>query len=167
MIMPIYEFFCRDCNTIYKFFSRTIDTETVPGCPLCKSDTLEKIFSAFATISSRDDEGAEGDLPPGIDESKVEAAVALLAKEGGRIDQDDPRQSADLMRKLSEATGMPLGPGMQEALSRIESGEDPQKIEQELGDVIKEETLNFEAQHQDIKAEMDNKPKVDDNLYEM
>ena len=165
--MPIYEFFCQECNTIYKFFSRTIDTETVPRCPSCKKNTLEKQFSAFATISSTSDDDTDGGLPPGMDESKVEEAVAMLAKEGGKIDQDDPRQSADLMRKLADVTGMPLGPGMQEALSRIESGEDPQKIQQELGDVIKDETLNFEAQHQDRKTEIENKPKFDDNLYEM
>ena len=27
--MPMYEFFCRECNRIYTFYSRTINTEKV------------------------------------------------------------------------------------------------------------------------------------------
>jgi len=25
--MPIYEFYCRKCNTLYNFFSRSVNTE--------------------------------------------------------------------------------------------------------------------------------------------
>ncbi len=42
------------------------------------------------------------------------------------------------MRRLFEATGMPVGAGMEEALRRMESGEDPEKIEEEMGDVMED-----------------------------
>ncbi|XCN71926.1 MAG: FmdB family zinc ribbon protein [Candidatus Electrothrix aestuarii] len=33
--MPIYEFYCQDCNTIFNFFSSRINTEKRPDCPKC------------------------------------------------------------------------------------------------------------------------------------
>ena len=44
-----------------------------------------------------------------------------------------------LMRKLFDSTGMPLSGGMEEAIRRMEGGEDPDKIEEELGDVLEGE----------------------------
>jgi hypothetical protein len=43
------------------------------------------------------------------------------------------------MRKLFSATGMPIAGGMEEALKRMESGEDPEKIEEEMGDVFEQD----------------------------
>ncbi|MGD2029649.1 MAG: zinc ribbon domain-containing protein, partial [Desulfobacterales bacterium] len=40
--MPIYEFYCRDCNTIFNFFSKTINTTKKPKCPKCKTKTLTR-----------------------------------------------------------------------------------------------------------------------------
>ena len=66
---------------------------------------------------------------PDLDESKMEKAMNLLAKEAEKINEEDPRQAENLMRKLSDMTGLNLGPGMEEALTRMEAGEDPEKIE--------------------------------------
>ena len=62
--------------------------------------------------------------------------LRFLASEADRINEDDPRQAADLMRKLTDMTGMELGENMQEALSRMEQGEDPEQIEAEMGDLL-------------------------------
>jgi len=43
------------------------------------------------------------------------------------------------MRKLTDMTGMELGPGMNEALRRMEQGEDPDQIEAEMGDLLEGE----------------------------
>ncbi len=127
--MPIYEFYCRNCNTIYKFFSRTVNTEKVPACPKCDNPRLERRVSLFSFVSGNKKESeGEDDLPP-IDETKMEKAMAMLEKEAGQMDEEDPRAAARLMKKLSEATGLKLGPGMEEALHRLEKGEDPEKIE--------------------------------------
>ncbi len=135
--MPIYEFYCDACNTIYNFFSKTINTTKKPKCPKCKVNTLQRQMSAFAIAGkAKEDDGME-DLP--FDESKMEQAMNMLAGEAERIDEDNPRQAADLMRKLSDMTGMKLGDGMQEALSRMEKGEDPDKIEAEMGDLLENE----------------------------
>jgi len=162
--MPIYEFFCKKCNTIYKFYSRTIDTETVPKCPVCKRVKLERVFSSFATLSAKTGEGSEAAMPD-IDESKLQKAMAMLEKESGTIDQDDPRQAADLMRKLTDASGISLGPGMEEALARIESGEDPDKIEEEMGELLEEESLELGTRKKGSKK--NSKPVLDDKLYDL
>jgi hypothetical protein len=65
--------------------------------------------------------------------------MQMLAGQADKIDEDDPRQAADLMRKLTDMTGMELGPGMQEALRRMEAGEDPDQIEAEMGDMLESE----------------------------
>ena len=94
-------------------------------------------MSAFAVTGKAKDDSGMDDLP--FDESKMEQAMQMLAGEAENINENDPRQAADLMRKLTDMTGMELGPGMQEALRRMESGEDPEQIESEMGDILGEE----------------------------
>ena len=164
--MPIYEFYCNQCNTIYKFFSRTINTEKIPLCPNCQSIKLERAMSTFATISkSNEEDSSDGEMPD-IDESKMEKAMAMLAREAEGMNEDDPRQAADLMRKLSDATGLKMGPGMEEALSRLEKGEDPDQIEAELGDLLENEDP-FIVGGKSGKSPGKKRPKRDDTLYDL
>ena len=65
--------------------------------------------------------------------------MQALAGEMDSLDENDPRQGAQLMRKLFDATGLPVGGGMEEALRRMEAGEDPEKIEEDMGDVLGED----------------------------
>jgi hypothetical protein len=69
----------------------------------------------------------------------MEQAMNLLATEAEHLDENDPRQAAKLMRKLTDMTGLNLGDGMEEALSRMERGEDPEAIESEMGDLLEGE----------------------------
>lgn len=164
--MPIYEFFCKKCNTIYKFFSRTIDTSTIPKCPKCRRVKLERVFSSFATVRSKG-EGGLDEAMPDIDESKLERAVEMLEKDAAGMDEDDPKQAADFMRKLTDAAGISLGEGMEEALDRMESGEDPNKIEKEMGDLLNEESFRFDAKKKKGKKKAAPIPEVDETLYEL
>ena len=134
--MPIYEFFCHDCNTIFNFFSRKVNTTKTPLCPKCKN-RLSRQVSQFAFTGKAKETGDMDDLP--IDESKMEQAMSMLAKEAEGLDQEDPRQAANLMRKLTDMTGMELGEGMQEALRRMERGDDPEAVEAEMGDLLEGE----------------------------
>jgi len=131
--MPIYEFYCKDCHTIFNFFSTSVNTQKIPACPKCRNQKLTKQVSVFA-VTGRAEENSADDIP--IDESKMEQAMAMMAKEAEHMNEDDPRQAAKLMRKLTDMTGMGLGPGMEEALARMEKGEDPETIEAEMGDQI-------------------------------
>jgi putative FmdB family regulatory protein len=164
--MPIYEFYCDRCNTLFNFFSRTINTTKTPSCPKCGIHPLSRQMSAFAfTGKAREDSGLE-DLP--FDESKMEQAMQMLAGEAENISEDDPRQAANLMRKLTDMTGMELGPGMQEALRRMESGEDPDQIEAEMGEVLgEEEPFLLSGKKGRAAAGMKKVPMRDDTLYDL
>ena len=159
--MPIYEFYCKDCHMIFNFFSGTINTEKRPMCPKCKKIKLERQMSTFAISQNR---GEEEDMPmPDMDEAKMEQAMNVLASEAENIDENDPKQAANLMRKLTDMTGMDLGPGMEEALSRMEKGEDPEQIEAEMGDLLEnEDPFSFKAK---AGARKKRPPKVDEEMY--
>jgi putative FmdB family regulatory protein len=162
--MPIYEFYCPECHVIFNFFSLSVNTEKRPDCPRCSRPKIERQVSLFA-ISRGLAEDAGGDLS-GLDESKMEQAMSMLAREAGALDEEDPRQAARLMRRLSEAAGMELGPGMQEAMRRMEAGEDPEQIEAELGDVLESEEPLFEAGQKRTVGKV-RPPVTDETIYDL
>lgn len=160
--MPIYEFYCKNCHMIFNFFSSSVNTEKSPKCPKCRKKKLERQMSTFSSPRNR---GEEEDMPmPDIDEAKMEQAMNTLAREAEHMDENDPKQAANLMRKLTDMTGLDLGPGMEEALSRMEAGEDPEKIEQEMGDLLEGEEP-FDFKQKSYKAHKKRPPKVDEKLY--
>jgi len=122
-------------------------------------------MSVFATLSRK----ASSEMPDGMpqfDESRIEKAMAMLAHEAENIKEDDPKQAAQLMRKLTKAAGMKLGPGMEEAIQRMEKGEDPDKIEEEMRDLLEtDEPFVFEEKK--AKPAKKKKPRIDENLYDL
>ena len=110
--MPVYEFYCPDRHTISNFFSRRINTEKRPDYSRCRRPELQRQVSMFAISKGRKD--SEADDIPNIDDSRMERAM---------------------MRKLYDTTGMGLGSGMEERLRRMETGEDPEQTEAEMGDL--------------------------------
>jgi putative FmdB family regulatory protein len=165
-LMPIYEFYCEDCNTIFNFFSKSVNTTKKPKCPQCKTQTLSRQMSAFAFTGKAKEGGDMDDLP--IDESKMEKAMQMLAGEAEKINEDDPRQAANLMRKLTDMTGLELGPGMQEALKRMEAGEDPDAIEAEMGDLLEEdEPFALPEKKGAAKGMRRPAPRRDETLYDL
>ena len=120
----------------------------------------------FAFTGKAKEDSDLDDLP--IDESKMEKAMEALAGEADKINEDDPRQAADLMRKLSDMTGLKLGPGMQEALTRMESGEDPEKIEAEMGDLLEgEDPFELPEKKGGVAKARRAAPRRDKTLYDL
>jgi putative FmdB family regulatory protein len=167
--MPIYEFYCTDCHRIFSFLSRSVNTQKRPACPRCARPELERRVSAFA-ISKGTKEPASGAGPEGMpemDEAKLASAMESLEGEAEGLNEDDPRQSARMMRKLFGATGMPMDAGMEEALRRMEAGEDPDKIEEEMGDVFAEGAMGGGEPRRGAAAPRRSRPSVDPELHEM
>ena len=162
--MPIYEFYCEDCNTIFSFFSKTINTTKKPKCPRCKRKVLSRQMSPFAIGGRAAEEGDLDDFP--IDEARMEKAMQALAGQAENIDEDDPKQAANLMRKLSDMTGLELGEGMNEALRRMESGEDPDQIEAEMGDLLESEDP-FVLKSKGSRTGARKAPERDETLYDL
>ena len=98
------------------------------SCPACKKDILQRKMSRFAMLKGGKSPEGEGmdDLP--IDESKMESAMESLMSEAEGIDENDPKAAARLMRKLSEKTGLQYNESIENALTRLESGDDPEAI---------------------------------------
>jgi putative FmdB family regulatory protein len=145
--MPIYEFYCKKCHMIFNFFSSSVNIEKKPDCPKCGQKKLERQMSVFSSLKHK---GEEEDMAmPDIDESKMEQAMNLLA---------------NLMRKLTDMTGLDLGPGMEEALARMEAGEDPEQIEAEMGDLLENEDP-FTLKQKSGRALKNRPPAIDDQLY--
>jgi hypothetical protein len=78
------------------------------------------------------------------------------------------------MRRLYASMGLPVGPGMEEAMRRMEAGEDPDQIEEEMGDLLEEEEgeapLPAEAPAAGELKRLRRKmlpPSVDETLYEL
>ena len=169
--MPLYEFYCQDCHTIYNFFSPRINTEKRPDCPKCGRPELERRVSVFAISKNRPDTGDGEDgvdgMPDlsGLDEAKLERAMAMMAREAEGMDEDDPRQAAQLMRKLCDVTGMNFGEGMEEALARMEAGEDPEQVEAEMGDMF--ENMDFSPSGAKKLRRALRAPARDETIYDM
>lgn len=163
--MPIYEFYCDRCNTIFNFFSRSVNTTKQPQCPRCKTEPLTRHMSTFAVTGRAKEDGDMEDIP--FDASKMEQAMQALAGDAEKINEDDPRQAAELMRKLTRMTGLELGAGMEEALHRMEKGEDPEQIEAEMGDVLESEDPFQLPGKKTVPGARRPVPRRDETLYDL
>jgi len=165
-IMPIYEFYCSRCHTIFNFFSSRVNTSAHPLCPRCGKQKLDRQISLFAIAGKFEGQGESEDFS--VDGARMERAMNALVREADRVNKEDPRQAADLMRRMSEITGLKMGQGMEEALRRMERGEDPDQIETEMGDLLKsEDPFAPDAKKtRNVSGPM-GRPDRDETLYEL
>src|SRR5512145_1150123 len=68
--MPVYEFYCAECHTIFNFLSRRVNTEKRPDCPRCGRPELERQVSSFAVSKGRPEAGED---PEKIEEEMGDA----------------------------------------------------------------------------------------------
>lgn len=117
--MPIYEYRCGDCGRKVSLFFRSFSAVTdEAACPHCGGTQLRRLISRVAVRRGAGG-GDAGDDDFGGDEF------------GGildGIDENDPRSLARAMRRMSDETGEPVEPEMEEALGRLEQGEDPETV---------------------------------------
>ncbi|MFH1076049.1 MAG: zinc ribbon domain-containing protein [Pseudomonadota bacterium] len=165
--MPIYEFYCADCNTIFNFLSSRVNTKKRPLCPKCGQCPLERFMSMFSVLKGGRKEESDTPPMPDIDESRLEKAMSFFDKEAGQINEEDPKQASQLMRKLCDMTGLNLGSSMDEALRRMEGGEDPEKIEQEMGDLFQGDEIFDISQKGKAGGKKARPPIYDKTLYSL
>lgn len=141
--MPIYEFACPKCRVIFSFLSKVVNPARSPKCPKCGFDRLNKQVSRFAAPRGKPEpavaaEGAEDGGPmPEIDEARMDRAMAEIERDMEHLDENNPRHMAHMMKKMKDI--MPPGTMPKEmdiAIRRLEQGEDPEKIEEDMGDVL-------------------------------
>lgn len=133
--MPIYEFFCPQNHKIYSFFARSLAYSGVtPRCPDNPNFQMERMVSSFAVI------GRAREEVPGepVDDPRMDAMMAEMEKEFSKMDSDnpDPRRVAHMLRSLTKMSGESMPEQMKEVLSRLESGESLDRIEDAMGDAM-------------------------------
>lgn len=123
-------------------------------------------MSRFAVIGKAKEEDTDDPLA-GLDESKMEQAFAGLMRDAEGMNEEDPRQMAQLMRKFTDKTGISMGENMEEALSRMEAGEDPDQIEQEMEELLDaDDAFSLDGLKKKLRSET--RPVIhDETLYQL
>lgn len=144
--MPIYEFACPKCRLVFSFLSKRIRPSHAPTCPKCGNKKLAKEISRFAAIKhsgkssdAGEDAGADSNElgGPDLDNPRFQQAMGELERDMAHLDENNPKHVAHLMRKMKDI--MPPGTAPKEldtAIKRLESGEDPESIEADMGDIL-------------------------------
>ena len=143
--MPIYEFACPKCRVIFNFLSKRVNPERQPSCPKCGNRKMLRQMSRFAMpkgvkepAAATDDAGEDGPAPD-FDDPRVMRAMGELERDMEHLDENNPKHMAHLMKKMKDI--MPPGvmpKEMDVAIKRLEAGEDHEKIEEDMGDVLGE-----------------------------
>jgi putative FmdB family regulatory protein len=166
--MPIYEFYCQACHAVFNFFSASSALSTHPSCPRCGRLDLPRRPSSFAMLrhgAGGDEEGEPSPLDD-LDESRMGAAMDTLMSEMGELGDDaDPRQVGAFFRRFSDLAGLEMGPRMEDALSRLEAGEEMDELESELDDLDQEESLDDLFRMKKAVERRRRRPQVDPELY--
>ena len=135
MRMPIYEYRCQECRRKVAVFYRSLSAvnHASARCDRCGSAKLSRVVSKVRVMRGADDSlGPAGD----VDES--------LLNDMGGLDENDPRSLGRFMRKMAGETGEDLGPELNEVIGRLEKGEDPDKIERDMGDVFGDDAAGMD-----------------------
>jgi len=142
--MPIYEYACPKCRVIFNFLSKRINPDRLPVCPKCGNKKMEKQMSRFAMsrgLKEPASTGGSSEGPeeggPDFDDPRVERAMMELERDMAHMDENNPKHMAHMMKKMKDI--MPAGSVPKEldvAIKRLEAGEDPEKIEEDMGDLL-------------------------------
>lgn len=141
--MPIYEYACPKCRVIFNFLSKRLNADRLPVCPKCGNKKMTKQMSRFAMSRGLKEPAAKpepqsGEPPmPDFDDPRMERAMMEMERDMEHLDENNPKHMAHMMRKMKDL--MPAGTVPKEldvAIKRLEAGEDPEKIEADMGDVL-------------------------------
>jgi putative FmdB family regulatory protein len=141
--MPIYEYACPKCRVIFNFLSKRTNPDRLPVCPKCGNKKMTKQMSRFAMSRGLKEPTAKsepesGEPPmPDFDDPRMERAMMEMERDMEHLDENNPKHMAHMMRKMKDL--MPPGTMPKEldvAIKRLEAGEDPEKIEEDMGDVL-------------------------------
>jgi hypothetical protein len=105
---------------------------------------MSKQVSCFAmtkglkeSSAKTDADAPDGPPMPDFDDPRVERAMMEMERDMEHLDENNPKHMAHMMKKMKDL--MPPGSMPKEldtAIKRLEAGEDPEKIEADMGDVL-------------------------------
>lgn len=95
------------------------------------------MLKGVAAPSAHKADADDGPPTPDLDDPRVARAMAEMERDMEHLDESNPRHMAHLLRKMKDA--MPAGvipKDLDVAIKRLEAGEDPEKIEEDMGDLL-------------------------------
>ena len=117
--MPSYEYRCLNCRRRFEIFlSYQEYGARKAACPHCQSENVQRRIGRIRVAKS--------------EESRLENMADPSSLAGL---EDDPRALGRMMRQMSGELGEDVGPEFNEVVSRLEAGQSPDQIEQDLPDL--------------------------------
>jgi putative FmdB family regulatory protein len=106
--MPIYEYFCPSCRKQVSIFFRSMQraAQEEARCPVCGSDSLQRLVSRVNTARS--------------EERRLEEMASSGLMQG--LEQENPQALAAFMRQMQDELGEPMDDEMNEAIEQWETG---------------------------------------------
>jgi len=118
--MPVYEYRCQDCRRRASLYQTYAEYGSVPvNCPHCGGANLRRLISRVRFARSED--------------SRLESLSDPGEWDG--VDESAPRSLGRMMRKMGHEMGEDMPPEFDEVVDRLEAGQDPEDIEQDLPDL--------------------------------
>ena len=118
--MPTYDFLCNDCAQRFDVFLTFAEYGKKPvACPHCQSKNVRRRMTKVRISKS--------------DSSRMDS----LADDFPGLENldDDPQAMGRVMRKMGREMGEDLPPEFNEVVDRLEKGQNPEQIEQEIPDL--------------------------------
>lgn len=124
--MPNYEYRCLDCRRRFLVFLSYQEYGKKPVvCSHCGSSNIQRKIGKVRIGRS--------------DESRLQSMAD--SDNLDRIDED-PRALGRMMRQMSSELGEDMGPEFHEVVNRLEKGQSPEEIEQNLPDLGGDESAS-------------------------
>jgi len=121
--MPLYDYFCSDCQKRFDVFMTYAEYGTRPvTCSHCQSKNVRRRVPRVRVAKSEDSrmDSLAGDF------SDPSALAGL---------ENDPQAMGRMMRKMGSEMGEEMPPEFDEVVGRLEKGQSPEEIEKELPDL--------------------------------
>ena len=118
--MPTYDFVCNHCAQRFDVFLTFAEYGKKPvACPHCQSKNVRRRMTKVRISKS--------------DSSRMDS----LADDFPGLENldDDPQAMGRVMRKMGREMGEDLPPEFNEVVDRLEKGQSPEQIEQEIPDL--------------------------------
>ena len=120
--MPNYDFRCLDCGRRFDVFFSFADYGKKPAlCSHCGSQNVTRKIGRVRI--GRSEESRMSQIESMADPNRLESL------------ENDPRELGRMMRTMSSEMGENIGPDFDEVVNRLEKGQSPDQIEQDLPDL--------------------------------
>ncbi len=118
--MPNYDYRCQSCTNRVSIPQSYAEYGVKPvKCPVCGSQELTRLIGRVRIAKSEDRR---------LDDMSDPSFL-------GDVDESDPKSLARAMKKMGQEMGEDLPPEFGEITDRLESGENPESIEQSMPDL--------------------------------